>query len=91
MRELLEERIDRLVGTLERMRLEEYLDHVSNRRRLVMEHILYGMARGFGFMLGFSILGAALVVILSRLAIQNVPLIGDFLAEVIAQAESMRR
>lgn len=91
MRDRLEERVDRLAGTLERMRLEEYIDHVSNRRRLVMEHILYGMARGFGFMLGFSILGAALVVILSRLAIQNVPLIGDFLAEVIAQAESMRR
>jgi len=91
VRDRLEERVDRLAGTLERMRLEEYLDHVSNRRRLVMEHILYGMARGFGFMLGFSILGAALVVILSRLAIQNVPLIGDFLAEVIAQAESMRR
>lgn len=87
----LEERIDRLAGTLERMRLEEYLDHVSNRRRLVLEHILYGMARGFGFMLGFSILGAAVVVILSRIAIQNVPLIGDFLAEVIAQAELLRR
>ena len=90
MRDRLEERIDRLAGTLERMRLEEYLDHVSDRKRLVLEHMLYGMARGFGFMLGFSILGAAVVVILSRLAIQNVPLIGDFLAEVIAQAEALR-
>lgn len=91
MRASLEERVDRLAGTLERMRLEEYLDHVSDRRRLVMEHILYGMARGFGFMLGFSILGAAAVVIISRIAAHNVPLIGDFLAEVIAQAESVRR
>lgn len=90
MYEKLEERVDRLAGTLERMRLDEYLEHVSNRRRLVGEHILYGMARGFGFMLGFSILGAAVVVILSRLAARNVPLIGDFLAEVIAQAESLR-
>lgn len=90
MRDRLEERIDRLAGTLERMRLEEYLDHVSNRKRLVLESILYGMARGFGFMLGFSILGAAAVVILGRLAIRNVPLIGDFLAEVIAQAETLR-
>ena len=53
MGERLEERIDRLAGTLERMRLEEYLDHVSDRRKLVLEHILYGAARGFGFMLGF--------------------------------------
>ena len=90
MGERLEERIDRLAGTLERMRLEEYLDHVSDRRKLVLEHILYGMARGFGFMPGFSILGAAVVVILSRLAVHNLPLIGDFLAEVINQAEIMR-
>lgn len=86
----LEERIDRLAGTLERMRLEEYMEHVANRKRLVMLNILYGMARGFGFMLGFSILGAAVVVILGRLAVQNVPLIGDFLAEVLARAEAMR-
>ena len=91
MREGLEERIDRLAGTLERMRLEEYLDHVSDRRRLILEHILYGMARGFGFMLGFSILGAAVLAILGRLAIQNVPLIGDFLAEVLAQADALQR
>ena len=90
MRDKLEERIDRLAGTLERMRLEEYLDHVSNRKRLVLENILYGMARGFGFMLGFSVLGAAVVVILSKIAVDNIPLIGDFLAEVLAEAE-MRR
>lgn len=90
MRDKLEERIDRLAGTLERMRLEEYLDHVSNRKRLVFEHILYGMARGFGFMLGFSILGAAVVVILSKIAVDNIPLIGDFLSEVLAEAELRR-
>ena len=90
MRELLEERIDRLAGTLERMRLEEYLEHVSNRRRLIGQHILYGIARGFGFMLGFSVLGAAVVVILSRLASRSAPLIGDFLADVLAQAELRR-
>ncbi len=90
MRAKLEERIDRLAGTLERMRLEEYMEHVANRKKLVWESILYGMARGFGFMLGFSILGAAVLAILGRLALQNVPLIGDFLAEVLAKARAMR-
>lgn len=86
----LEERLDRLAGTLERMRLEEYMEHVSNRKRLILLNVLYGMARGFGFMLGFSILGAAVIVVLGRLAGQNVPLIGDFLAEVLARADAMR-
>lgn len=87
MRELLEERIDRLAGTLERMRLDEYLEHITNRKRMIGLNILYGLARGFGFMLGFSVLGAAAVVILSRIAARSAPLIGDFLAEVLEQAD----
>ena len=87
MREKLEKRLEYLVGTLERMRLEEYLEYVSSTRR----DLLYGMARGLGFTLGFSILGALAMMVLSRLAARNVPLIGEFLAEVLAQAERLRR
>ena len=90
MREKLEKRLEYLVGTLERMRLEEYLEYVSSTRRVFGRNLLYGMARGLGFTLGFSILGA-LAMILSRLAARNVPLIGEFLAEVLAQAERLRR
>ena len=66
MREKLEKRLEYLVGTLERMRLEEYLEYVSSTRRVFGRNLLYGMAR-------------------------NVPLIGEFLAEVLAQAERLRR
>ena len=41
------------------------------------------MARGFGFAVGFSILGAVVVVLLRYLVVENIPLIGSFLAEVI--------
>ena len=90
MRESLEERVDRLAGVLERMRLDDYLEHVSNRKRLVWEHLLYGAARGLGFMLGFSVLGAVVAVILSRLAVKNIPVIGEFLSEVLRQVERSR-
>ena len=82
------ERIDRLMGALERMRLEEYLDHVSNRRRMIAENILYGACRGLGFTLGFSVLGALLAVALRSLVVENIPLIGGFLAEVIHAIEA---
>ena len=82
------ERIDRLMGALERMRLEEYLDHVSNRRRMIAENILYGACRGLGFTLGFSVLGALLAVLLRSLVVDNIPLIGGFLAEVIRAIEA---
>lgn len=86
MRDRLEERVDKLAGVLERMRLDEYLEHVSNRRRLVWDNLLYGMLRGLGFAFGFTVLGAALAVVLSRLAVNNIPIIGEFLAEVLDEA-----
>lgn len=86
----LEKRVEKLAGVLERMRLDEYLEHMGNRRRLIWDNVLYGMMRGLGFMLGFSVLGALVAVIMSKLAVRNIPVIGEFLADVITEA-NMRR
>jgi hypothetical protein len=90
VREGLEKRVDQLAGVLERMRLDEYLDRVTNRRRMIWENLLYGMMRGLGYALGFAVLGALAVAILSRIAVNNIPIIGEFLAEVLAEAEACR-
>lgn len=84
------EQIDKLAGTLERMRLDEYIEHVSNRKRLVMDNLLYGLVRGFGFMIGFSVLGALAVVLLKHLVLESIPGIGGFVAEVIDAIEKSR-
>ncbi len=90
VRESLEERVDKLAGVLERMRLDEYLDRVANRRRMIWESLLYGMVRGVGYMIGFTVLGALVLVILGKLASNNVPVLGEFLAEVLAEVEACR-
>ena len=81
-------RIERLLNTLERMRLDEYVEYVSNRRRMIAQNILYGLCRGLGFTLGFSVLGALLATLLRALVAENMPLIGGFLAEVIRAIEA---
>ena len=82
------ERIDRLIDTLERMRLDEYLAYVGNRRRMIWQNILFGLCRGLGFTLGFSVLGALLAVLLRSVVVDNIPLIGGFLAQVIRAIEA---
>jgi len=76
-------RLDRLAATLERMRLDEYMQYVTNRKRVIFSHLLFGMLRGMGFAIGFSILSAVVVVLMRHLVVENIPLIGGFLAEVI--------
>lgn len=82
------ELIERLTDTLERMHLDEYLEFVSNRKRMLWRNLLYGMVRGLGFTLGFTVLGALAIVLLKNLVLENIPVIGDFLAEVIHAIEA---
>ena len=43
--------------------------------------------RGFGFALGFSILSAVIVIVVQRLALANLPVIGEFFAEVVRMVQ----
>lgn len=81
------ELIAKLTDTLERMHLDDYLEYVSNRRRMIFNNLLYGALRGLGFTLGFTVLGALAIVLIRHIVVENIPGIGDFLAEVIHEIE----
>ena len=76
-------RMDGYLERLERLRLPEYIRYLENRRRFMLMQFLGGLARGLGMAVGFTILGAALVLMLQSLAQRNLPVIGDFLADVV--------
>ena len=76
-------RMDGYLERLERLRLPEYIRYIENRRRFMLMQFLGGVARGLGTAVGFTILGAALVLLLQGLAQRNLPVIGDFLADIV--------
>lgn len=61
----------------------EYLMYLQDRRRLLLTNFLAGLMRGMGFAVGFSILGAIVVIIIQRLALISAPGVGAFFAEVV--------
>ena len=79
--------VERLATNEEKLRLSEYLQYVSDTKRLLWVNFVSGAARGLGFAVGFSILGALLIVLLSRITVDNLPVIGEFLADVIRVVE----
>lgn len=76
-------RLEKLLNNFERMELDEYLNYVMNKRKLFRNNFLIGMARGLGSAVGFTLLGAIVIVLLQRLITYNIPVIGGFLAEVV--------
>ena len=84
-------KIERLANTLERMRLDEYLDFVKNRKRMLWLALIGGVMRGVGFMFGFSVIGALLITLLRGIVIESIPGISSFFAEVLYEIELRMR
>ncbi len=77
------QKLDEHIMALERLRLPDYIRFLEDRRRFYRMHLLGGIVRGLGTAIGFTILGAVLVWLLQDLAQRNLPVIGDFLAEIV--------
>lgn len=76
-------RLDDHIRQLERLRLPEYIGYLENRRRFMLMQLLGGVMRGLGMAVGFTVLGAGVIWLLQGLAQHNLPLIGDFLAQIV--------
>lgn len=85
----MEELLRQIEIHLERLQIADYLDRQRDLKHSLLNHFLHGIARGLGFALGFSVLGAAAVVLIRELIVKNLSGIGGFLAQVI-QAIEMR-
>ena len=81
-------RFEHISQRIEQMHLDAYLRYVHDWRRRLFFDFLSGVARGIGFSVGFSILGALLLYLLRNMALANLPVIGRFLAELVRIVET---
>lgn len=77
-------KLDEHLMQLERLRLPEYIRYLEDKKRFYRMQLLAGVVRGFGSAIGFTLLGAVLIWLLQGLAQRNLPVIGDFLAEIVS-------
>jgi len=77
------DKIAELSLQLEKFNIAEYVAMLNNPRRYLMVNFIGGLVRGLGIALGMTILGALVLYILQRLVVLNLPLIGDFIAELV--------
>lgn len=84
----LERKLDEVIGNLEKSRFLEYVEYMGDRKRILRNSFLLGIARGLGSAIGFTILGAVLWSILKSVAESSIPLLGEFISEIVRFVES---
>lgn len=76
-------KIEEIARTLEKMNFGEYVEYLNDTWRVIRTNFIAGLARGFGMAVGFTLLGAVVVYFLTRLANENLPIIGGFIADIV--------
>lgn len=84
----LEKKVRDLSYVMERIHMDEYIRYLNNTKRIVFVNIISGLSRGVGTAIGFTVITAIILIVVRNLAMQNLPLIGDFIAELVKIVES---
>ncbi|WP_198299635.1 DUF5665 domain-containing protein [Tumebacillus avium] len=85
---VLSEQIERLAIHMEKANFADYVKMLHRPRRMMFYSLLSGIARGVGLGVGFSVIGATLVYLLQKLQLLGLPLIGDYIAELVRIVQS---
>ncbi len=73
--------LQKLAYIFERMNLSEYISIMQDRRKIILNNFVAGLARGFGFSIGMTMLVGVLVYVLSHMV--DLPLIGKYIAHIV--------
>lgn len=77
------ERLTALADKMEKVQIADYVALLNRPRKIIMTNLLAGTARGVGIAIGFTIFAAVIVYMLRLLGALNLPIIGDFIADIV--------
>lgn len=77
-------KIDSINDRLEESRIFEISYIIGNKGEIIKRNLLAGIARGVGAGIGITIVSAVIIIILRRIITLNIPIIGDYIADIVA-------
>ncbi len=87
---ILEKAIGNLSDTLEKGNYVEWAYILGNRKEIIKRNLLAGIARGVGIGIGVTIVTAGLVIILQKIVTLNIPIIGEYIADIVEIVEKSK-
>lgn len=87
---LLEKMISELNRTLEEGNFIELSYLLGNKKEMLLRNLLAGITRGVGIGIGVTIITAILIMLLQQIVSLNIPVIGEFIADIMDVVERNR-
>ncbi len=87
---VLNEKLDRINELLTKSKLEEISNIIGNKKQILIRNFLAGISKGVGIGIGFTIITAILIIILQQIVKLNIPIIGQFVSDIIDIVEQTK-
>lgn len=87
---ILNSSIEKLNKMLEEGNFVELTYLLGNKKELIIRNLMAGIFRGIGIGIGVTVITAILVMILQKIVTLNIPVIGEYIADIVEIVERSR-
>lgn len=87
---ILEKAIDNLNNTLKKGNIVELSYLLGNKKEMIVRNLIAGIFKGIGIGIGVTIITALLVLLLQKIVALNIPVIGEFVSDIVDIVERSR-
>ncbi len=87
---LLEKSIEQLNKVLQEGNFVELSYLLGNKKEMFKRNLFAGIFRGVGIGIGVTIITAILVIILQKIVTLNIPIIGEYIADIVEIVQRSR-
>lgn len=87
---LLEKSIEQLNKVVQEGNFIELSYLLGNKKEMFIRNFLAGISRGVGIGIGVTIITAILVMILQKIVTLNIPIIGEYIADIVEIVQRSR-
>ena len=84
----LNKKLDKLNYLLTRNKVLELAELLGNKKELIFRNIWSGIAKGLGIGIGVTIITAIILIILQKIVTWNIPIIGEYIADIVDIVQS---
>ena len=87
---ILNEKLDQINELLTKSKIEEISSIMGNKKQILVRNFLAGISKGVGIGIGFTIITAILILVLQQVVKLNIPIIGQFVADIMDIVEQTK-
>lgn len=87
---ILNKAIEDLSKILEEGNFVELTYILGNKKEIIIRNLIAGIFRGVGIGIGVTVVTAILVILLQKIVTLNIPIIGEYIADIVDIVERSR-